>query len=134
LYVGATDDAGPTGGGPVGGGGDVPPPADMTPSTKALTTPVILFYAGGPDHLFPHEPTDGFENTPVESPYDGPISIGGGTDFNGDGFTDMIESGAISDMFQGKRVFGVNIVTSSKKLDMPFDLDHIMPLYLGGQL
>ena len=68
------------------------------------------------------------------STYDGPISIGGGTDFDGDGFTDMIEAGSFATYEKGTGSFwfdtSVNYAGGSgdaKGGDYLFDARFAMP-------
>ena len=79
--------------------------------TDTLT--YLLFYAGAPDRFFADGPENGGYWDPHGAAYEGPVQIGGGTDFNGDGYTDVIESGVAADVDdQGKRFFCPSLIYS----------------------
>lgn len=61
------------------------------PTTPHTTSAMVFGYVGNATKGFTVK--DGVYGV-QGSTYDGPISIGGGTDFDGDGFTDMIEAGS----------------------------------------
>jgi len=128
LIAGTVDD----GSGPPGG--ELTPPgssaAGGTPKPEAPTSPIVFFYPGDRESGFARGGKEGILGA-SQSPYDGPISIGGGTDFDGDGYTDMIEAGSYADLYEGKLWFGVSTTYASKSGEAAFDLERGGPLYLG---
>lgn len=136
LLVGATFDASdePRSGSSSSGDELPGPAANPAPTPKEVVASTILFYAGNPTGGLMSDPIDGVDGILAESPSDGPMSIGGGTDFNGDGLSDVVESGLDSDLLDGKRFFGVNIVYASGKEGEAFDYDTFTTVYLGGAL
>ena len=104
-------------------GGANTPPVPMAP--------ILLWYPGDLERGFAGGGKDGFVGS--TSTYDGPISIGGGTDFDGDGHTDLIEGGTWADTFDGKLWFSVTTIYASTSKDSAFDLNRGGPIYLGAE-
>lgn len=123
LLVGGTvaDDFG-AGDGPIATGTPKPPPS---------TSSIIFFFAGDPVRGFARGASDGIMGN-QGSTYAGPMSIGGGTDFDGDGFTDLIEAGSIAGDHDGDFWINASITYASKGGEFAFDLGRGGPLYLGG--
>jgi FG-GAP repeat len=94
------------------------------------TSPIVFFYPGSIESGFSKGGKEGMLGS-YQSPYEGPISIGGGTDFDGDGYTDIIEAGTYADLYQSKMYFSVTVTYASKGTDVPFDLERGGPVYLG---
>lgn len=132
LLVGATvEDATGAELQPVGGGSGVGSngPTAQEPPGKALPKmPIVFLFAGEKERAF-GDVTDYMAMAP--SPYEGPISLGAGTDLDGDGLTDMIESGTDSSTFEGESYFGVT-VTYAQPGKTVFDFDRGGRLYFGG--
>ena len=115
------------------GGGDTLDPgttAQNPPMGGAPATgPVLMLYNGDREAGL----VEGDSVFWGPSLYDGPISLGGGTDFDGDGITDLINSGISAGPYLGRMVFDVEMIPGSaadKKLT--FDLDRAEFLYLGA--
>lgn len=132
LLVGSTVDFSMSGG-----------PPGTPPGPPGATGAAVVAYVGDPDRGFAGPPVDGWSD--VASAYAGPLAIGGGTDFNGDGLTDLVESGVDVFVEGGQTSFGVNLVysnlpnananamgSSGSTSAYVFDLDHLVPLYIGG--
>jgi hypothetical protein len=118
---------------------DAPPSSGASPSAHATATPpaaasesaLILFYKGDRERGFLGGASDGFLGM-ASSTYDGPIAIGAGTDFDGDGFTDAIESGVDAELADGKFWFQVNLIFASGRPEQAFDLERGGSLWLGA--
>lgn len=131
LLVGAavSDDEGPSG---LGRSTDVTvsgPTAQSPSAEPSLEVPIVFLFAGDKERGF-GDVTDYLAYGP--SSYRGPISIGAGTDLDGDGLTDVIESGVGSGTFQGQSFFFVS-VTYAKLGNTPFDFDRGGDLYLRNE-
>jgi hypothetical protein len=132
LLIGATvSDAPTSGAGATGAGGSASAHATATPPAAPSGSAVVLFYKGDRDRGFLGGASDGFLGM-APSTYDGPIAIGGGTDFDGDGFTDAIESGIDAELSDGKFWFQVNMMFASGRLELAFDLERGGSLWLGA--
>jgi hypothetical protein len=127
LLIGGTFDESllPGGSAPVEVSGANAKPA-TTP--QPMTFPSIFFYPGDADRVI-GDMTDELGGFP--STYAGPISIGAGTDLDGDGLTDLIESGTTADLFEGQTYFGVNVMYAKIGSRMVFDWDRSGELFLG---
>ncbi len=129
LLVAATVEDGPAPSSRV----DPPGPAAAgAPSSRPAvpTAAIIFFYAGDRERGYAASGKEGILGG-TSSPYDGPISIGGGTDFDGDGLADMIEAGTYADLGGGKMWFEVTTVYGSKAPSMAFDIERGGPVFLG---
>lgn len=105
-----------------------PQPSAQEPKPGALPAmPIVFLFAGERERGF-GDVSDFMAFGP--SAYAGPIAIGAGTDFDGDGITDMIESGTDSGTYQGTPYFGVTI-TYAKLGKTPFDFGRGGNLYLS---
>lgn len=125
LLIGAVSDDGspPTAADPLPGAA-----ATGQPAAAGGTAGVLLLYSGNRERGFAGGPTDWLGGYP--SKYFGPISVGGGTDVNGDGRTDVVESGVNAMSDSGSFYFDVNVwFASSDKPDAMFDLVEGGPLY-----
>ena len=115
LYIaGTVDMSDPTTPAPVGGltvGG--------APSSAKPTAPMIAFYAGDKDGGFAIGDAVAFDS----ETYEGPVTIGGGTDFDGDGITDVIRGGFTSGAYQGQTFFDVDTIFGAPGAKTPFDLE-----------
>jgi hypothetical protein len=81
---------------------------------------VIVLYQG--DRVRGLGFSDGYSGAPAS--YAGPMSLGGGTDFNGDGLTDVIVSGLDVTEYGPKDFsFDVNVVFASAGAEARFDYD-----------
>lgn len=126
LLIGGTFDDGPVDPqAPIEG-----PSATPAGQPQRYLMPSIMYFPGGTDHGF-GVATD--YHSPYPSAYDGPISIGGGTDFDGDGITDMIEAGTDVEYYQGETFFTVGVLHSHAKQSgkLVFDYDRSGVLFLG---
>jgi len=128
LLVGAISDDGapPADGEPVPGTAANPgaPPAGGTAGA-------LLVYGGNRERGFAGGPSDWLGGYP--SKYFGPMSIGGGTDINGDGRTDVIESGIEGITHAGAFYFDVNVwFADAVKPEAMFDLVEGGPLYTSA--
>jgi hypothetical protein len=128
LLVGAVTDNGQ----PQDGQGEpVPGTAAGAPAPPAGTTSgAILLYGGSRERGFAGGPTDWLGG--YGSKYVGPMSIGGGTDINGDGRTDVVESGIEAMSHDGEFYFDVNVWFAADKPDAMFDLVEGGPLYTSA--
>jgi hypothetical protein len=100
------------------------PPAGVAP-----TAPLLAFYAGDKDGGFSFG--DGVTFFPEA--YEGPISIGGGTDFDGDGIPDVLSGGLTSGVEQGQTYFDVDTFFGSSDRKAPFfDLNRGGPIYFAS--
>lgn len=104
------------------------PTVQEPPASALPTMPIVFLFAGEKERGF-GDVTDYMAIAP--SKYLGPMSIGAGTDLDGDGLTDLIESGTDAMAFEGDMFFGVT-VTYAKVGKMPFDFDRGGRLYFGG--
>jgi hypothetical protein len=111
---------------------DIPGPAAAggPPPAPRKTSPIVFFYAGNVENGFAKGGKEGMLGS-QGSAYEGPISLGGGTDFDGDGYTDLIQAGAFADLYQGKLWFDVDVTYATKGSEIPFDMDRGGPVYLG---
>ena len=101
-----------------------------TPATPS-TSGVLLVYGGSPERGFAAGPSDGVGGS--LSKYVGPMSIGGGTDINGDGRTDVIEAGMDGMSHNGRFYFDVNVwFAASDKAAAMFDVAEGGPLYTSA--
>lgn len=126
LFIGGTLDDGPDPKAAVETSG---PSAAPTGAPKRIVMPGILYFPGGPDHGFAAS-TDIHATYP--SDYAGPIAIGAGTDFDGDGLSDMIEAGTDVARIDGYPSFAVTVVYSKVSGKMVFDYDRSGMLFLGN--
>ncbi|CAN5825732.1 hypothetical protein BH11MYX4_BH11MYX4_41550 [soil metagenome] len=129
LLIGATvaDGDGSSGGGVALPGG---PSATGAPKPAATTSAIVFFYGGDPVKGFSKGGKDGILGN-QGSTYDGPMAIGGGTDFDGDGFTDMIEAGSYAMAEDGQYWFDPSVTYASKGGEWAFDIERGGPLYIG---
>ncbi|MDB4942212.1 MAG: hypothetical protein JWP97_1746 [Labilithrix sp.] len=95
-------------------------------------SPVVLFYPGTADRGFSSGGKEGFLGV-SGSAYDGPISLGGGTDLDGDGYTDLLEAGSYAHVDQGATWFDASVTyATGGRSDLTFDLDRGGPLFTGA--
>jgi hypothetical protein len=101
----------------------------QSPSTGAAPMLVPFLYA------YSNDPVKGF--TQIDSigwdfsAYEGPIGIGAGTDFDGDGASDIILSGTFVDNFDGLTTYGVDLVYGTTQGKTAFDFNRFAaPPYL----
>ena len=104
-------------------------PAPGMPGTPPATGPLLMLYNGDRERGL----VEGDAVYFGPSAYEGPISLGGGTDFNGDGLTDLIHSGIIAGVYENKPFYGVDLVPGSADKKLTFDLDRSEALYLRDQ-
>lgn len=120
----------------IGATGDDSPPSNSAPNPLEGTTAapagppsasnlvgLILLYGGNKERGFAAGMSDYWSGFGMG--YSGPMAIGGGTDFNGDGLTDVIESGSDAQLFGSDWNFEVTMAYASKKAGKPepqFDL------------
>jgi hypothetical protein len=123
LLVGATVD---DGAGPHDPGATVSPDPTAAPSGHM---PIVFLFASDKERDL-GDVTDYLTFGP--SSYDGPIAIGAGTDLDGDGLGDVIESGTDAGSYEGHAYFGVT-VTYAKLGKSPFDFERGGNLYLGPE-
>jgi hypothetical protein len=127
LIVGAlSSDAPPPGAGPI-------PDTAATggPTTSTSTSGALLVYGGSRERGFAGGPSDWLGGYP--STYVGPMSIGGGTDINGDGRTDVVESGIEGFAMGSQLYFDVNVwFASSDKTEAMFDVVEGGPIYTSA--
>ncbi len=106
------------------------PPADGAPAT-APTSGALLVYGGSHERGFAAGPSDWVGG--YTSKYVGPMSIGGGTDINGDGRTDVVESGIGGMSHDGQFYFDVNVWFAAEgKAEAMFDVAEGGPLYTSA--
>jgi hypothetical protein len=98
------------------------------PAPQKPTAPMIAFYAGDKDNGFAVGDAIAFDS----EPYEGPVTIGGGTDFDGDGITDIIRGGFTSGVQQGVTFFDVDMIFGSSNAKSPFDLNRGGPIYFAS--
>ena len=112
---------------------DIPGPsaAGGTRVPEGPIAPIVFFYPGDRENGYVKGGKEGILGGDGAT-YDGPISIGAGTDFDGDGYTDMIEAGSYADLHHGKLWFDVGITYGSKGGALAFDLDRGGSVFLGG--
>ena len=127
LLVGAVSaDGPPPDAGPLPGTAATGQPPDATATSGA-----ILLYGGNRERGFAGGPSDWLGAYP--SKYVGPMSIGGGTDINGDGLTDVVESGMEGISHAGQFYFDVNVwFAASDKAEAMFDLVEGGALYTSA--
>ena len=94
------------------------------PNSAAPTAPMIEFYAGDKDGGFAMSDAVAFD----AEAYEGPVTVGGGIDFDGDGITDIIRGGFTSGTHAGVTYFDVDMIFGTANGKSPFDLNR------GGQL
>jgi len=109
----------------------VPAGPTGTPRPAQTTSSIVFFFAGDREKGFSRGAKDGILGN-QGSTYDGPMSIGGGTDFDGDGFTDLIEAGSFANVYDNAFWFDASITYASKAGEWAFDLGRGGPLYLGS--
>ena len=98
------------------------PTATDPPKPPQSTSAIVFYFAGDPAKGFSRGTRDGILGN-QGSTYDGPITIGGGTDFDGDGYTDMIEGGCFANAAEGAFWFDTSVAYASKGGELAFDLD-----------
>jgi hypothetical protein len=90
---------------------------------------MIFFYAGDKDGAYAIADAVAFDS----EPYEGPVTIGGGTDFDGDGIPDIIRGGFTSGVEQGTTYFDVDMIFGSGNAKSPFDFNRPGgPLYFAS--
>jgi hypothetical protein len=96
-------------------------------AAPAKTGPTLFVY--GTDGARGLVQTDALSFGP--SAYEGPISIGAGSDFDGDGATDVIVGGMTADYFDGSWSYAVEVLYGTVQGKTPFDGNRgAPPLYL----
>ncbi len=124
LYIAGTVDMSDSPKSPVVGG-----PSALDPPGGAMpTAPMIAFYAGDKDGGFALADAVAFDS----EAYEGPVSIGGGADFDGDGITDIIRGGFTSGVAQGQTFFDVDVIFGTTNTKAPFDLNRGGLLYVAS--
>jgi len=98
-----------------------PPPAKPT-------APLLAFYAGDKDNGFALADAVAFDS----EAYEGPVTIGAGTDFDGDGITDVVRGGFTSYVDQGDTFFDVDMIYGTTSSKSPFDLNRGGPVYFAS--
>jgi hypothetical protein len=119
---------------PSAGSVDVPgsgPSATGTPKAPQITSSIVFFFPGSATKGFSGGAKDGVLGN-QGSTYDGPLSIGGGTDFDGDGYTDMIEAGSFASIYDDSFWFSTSITYAAPGGQWPLDLERGGPLYLAS--
>ncbi|MEA2753277.1 MAG: hypothetical protein QOI41_7420 [Myxococcales bacterium] len=123
LYIAGTCDMSDPTQAPVGGPSVLTPPASTAP-----TAPMIELFAGDKDGGFAMSDAVAFDS----EVYEGPVTIGGGTDFDGDGITDVIRGGFTSGTQQGLTFYDVDMIFGTATSKTPFDLNRGGMLYFAS--
>ena len=123
LYIAGTIDMSDPTTAPSGGSSVLTPPAGTPP-----TAPMISFYAGDKDGGYAIGDAVAFDS----EAYEGPVTIGGGIDFDGDGIPDIVRGGFTSGMQQGQTFFDVDMIFGSGSAKAPFDLNRGGPIYFAS--
>jgi hypothetical protein len=79
-------------------------------NAKSNRFSVLMAYGGDRVRGFAGGMTDGYAADNLSGKYTGPMSIGGGTDFTGDGLTDVIAAGLYGDSHENELYFDVNVL------------------------
>jgi hypothetical protein len=123
LYIAGTIDMSDPTTAPSGGPSVLTPPAGTAP-----TAPMISFYAGDKDGGYAIGDAVAFDS----EAYEGPVTIGGGIDFDGDGIPDIVRGGFTSGVQQGQTFFDVDMIFGSGSAKAPFDLNRGGPIFFAS--
>ena len=98
------------------------------PAPAKPTAPMIAFYAGDKDTGYALGDAVAFDS----EAYEGPVTIGAGIDFDGDGITDIVRGGFTSGVQQGATFYDVDMIFGSPVAKAPFDLNRGGPVYFAS--